>query len=375
MNFLFNEEQLSLAETLAHALADFPALIEPDPSNAKDGEVWDAMAALGLFSLLVPEEQGGLNLSITDLAPSIEALGAGLAPPLITSTLVATEVIKREATAAQKDRYLPLIATGELVIAIASAEAGRGNDPHRAGVSMLDGRLSGTKIAVAGADRAQALLVVASGRTGPVVAIVAADTPGIAITRHEDIDPSASLCRVTFTDVPVDPSAVLGQPGNAALACLIDLGATIYAGMAMGIAGVMLDRSVAYAREREQFGQPIGAFQAIKHRCADLAVSVEAGNATAHFAFWACGEDAEDRSRASSAAKAYCAEIACNACNDAIQIHGGMGFTWEMGLHRFLRRAQVIEHAAGNRSWHYERVVECTLALRSAAPVTHRDAA
>lgn len=375
MNFLFNEEQLSLGETVAQALGDFPALTEPDPSNALDGPVWDALAGLGLFSLLVPEEHGGVNLSIADLAPSIEALGAGLAPPLIASSLVATEVLKREGTPAQKDRHLPLIASGKLSIAIASAEAGRGNDPRHAGVSLRDGRLTGTKIAVAGAYRADAMLVVASGRSGPVVVLVASDAPGVAIGAHEDIDASASLCRVTFDDVAIGLDQVIGQSGIATLECLIDLGATVHAGMAMGIAAIMLDRSVAYAREREQFGQPIGAFQAIKHRCADLAVAVEAGKATAHFAFWACGEDAAERSIAASSAKAYCGEIACNACNDAIQIHGGMGFTWEMGLHRFLRRAQVIEHAVGNRNWHYERVVERTLALRAGDSASQLDAA
>lgn len=375
MNFLFNEEQLSLGETVAQALADFPALTEPDPSNAADGAVWNALAELGLFSLLVPEAHGGLNLTITDLAPSIEALGAGLAPPLIASTLVATEVLKREGSASQQERYLPLIAGGSMAIAIASAEAGRGNDPHRAVVSLRDGRLNGSKIAVSGAASAAALLVVASSRAGPVVVLVPADRPGIALAAHEDIDPSASLCRVAFTDVAVDAADVIGTSDGAALECLIDLGATVQAGMAMGIAAVMLERSVGYARERVQFGQPIGAFQAIKHRCADLAVAVEAGKATAHFAFWACGEDDPERSRAASSAKAYCGEIACNACNDAVQIHGGMGFTWEMGLHRFLRRAQLIEHAVGNRSWHYDRVVEHTLALRLAPHASRRDAA
>ncbi|RIV81955.1 acyl-CoA dehydrogenase [Aurantiacibacter xanthus] len=367
MNFLFNEEQTSLGETVGQVLADHAALTGPDPSRGSDAEVWAALAELGLFSLLVAEEHGGVGLGLVDLAPTIEALGAGLAPPLIASTLVATEAVNRLGDAEQRAQLLPGIAAGETAIAIASAELGRGNDPVFAECGLHDGRLTGRKIAVAGADVAQMLLVVTRTQSAPVLALVPTDAPGVTIEPHADIDPSAGLCRVTFDNVAVASAQLLGEGSPGALDTLIDLGATAQSGMAMGIAEVMLKRSVAYACEREQFGKPIGSFQAIKHRCADLAVAVEAGKATSHYAFWACSEDAEDRASAASAAKAYCGEIACNACNDAIQIHGGMGFTWELGLHRFLRRAQVIEHAVGSRAWHYERVVAETLAAREVA--------
>jgi acyl-CoA dehydrogenase len=375
MNFLFNEEQTSLGETLGQVLAEFAALTGPDPARDSDADVWAALADLGLFSLLVPEENDGVGLTFVDIAPSVEALGAGLAPPLVAATLVATEAIKRLGSAEQAEKLFPGIAVGETAIAIASAELGRGNDPEFADCRLIDGKLSGKKIAVAGADTAQLLLVVARTEVAPVLLLVPTDAAGVAVSAHADIDPSAGLCRVVFEDVAIAAEHMLGEPSIRALDTLIDLGATAQAGMAMGIAGVMLKRSVAYAAEREQFGKAIGSFQAIKHRCADLAVAVEAGNATAHYAFWACSENPEDRSSAASAAKAYCGEIACNACNDAIQIHGGMGFTWEMGLHRYLRRAQVIEHAVGSRAWHYERVVAETLAARASETVQRRDAA
>ena len=365
MNFLFNEEQVSLGDTVSQVLADFPKLTAPDPGRNQDEDVWEALSEIGLFALLVPEEDDGAGLSFVDLAPAIEALGAGLAPPLVASTLVATEIIRRFGTSGQIKTLMAAIATGEAAIAIASAETGRGSDPFLSKCRLLDGKLTGQKIAVAGADLARFILVVTGTAGAPVLALMEAGAAGLTITDHKDIDPSARLSRVAFDNVAVGPDQILGEPSGQALAALIDLGATAQAGMAMGVAGVMLDRSVSYAAEREQFGRPIGSFQAIKHRCADMAVAVEAGRAISHYAFWACGEDSEDRSRAASAAKAYCGEIACSVCNDALQIHGGMGFTWEMGLHRYLRRAQVIEHAVGSRAWHYDRVVAQTLSAQT----------
>jgi alkylation response protein AidB-like acyl-CoA dehydrogenase len=143
----------------------------------------------------------------------------------------------------------------------------------------------------------------------------------------------------------------------------------------MGIAARMLDASVDYAKTRVQFGQPIGAFQAIKHCCADMAVAVEAGRSAAYYSFWTAAEDAVDRARAASMAKSYCGGVARQVCNDAIQVHGGMGFTWELGLHRFLRRAKVLEHAFGDIAYHNERLLAETLAVKRGEHVGRRDAA
>jgi alkylation response protein AidB-like acyl-CoA dehydrogenase len=137
----------------------------------------------------------------------------------------------------------------------------------------------------------------------------------------------------------------------------------------------MLDAAVDYAKTRVQFGQAIGAFQAIKHRCADMAVAVEAGKSAAYYAFWAAAEDAPDRARAASMAKAYCGDVSRQVCNETIQVHGGMGFTWELGLHRFLRRSKVIEHAFGDAAWHNERILAATLAAMNDAGLRDQDAA
>ncbi len=182
--------------------------------------------------------------------------------------------------------------------------------------------------------------------------------------RHDDIDPASGCCAVTFESVALPDNAILGGAAPArAVARLLDAGATLNAGLLTGIAARMLDTAVEYAKSRHQFGQPIGAFQAIKHRCADMAVALEAARSAAYYAVWAISEGAADSIRAASMAKSCCGESARAICNETIQIHGGMGFTWELGLHRFLRRARVLEYAFGDQAWHNERVLTETLAM------------
>ena len=375
MDFAFNEAQHNLGETVGNVLADFPALTGPNLDRAADVEAWDALAELGLFSLLVPEADGGVGLSLVDCALAIEALGAGLAPPVVASTLLVTEVIARFGTSEQRVRWLGPLAAGNVRTAFAVTEAGL-EDPTRCTTAVRAGALNGQKIAVAGAADADLFLVTAHEGDKPVLALVERSAEGVHIRHHESLDPSAGLGAIRFENVKIDAAAILGtDSGQSALETLLDLAATVHAGLSIGIAGRMHDIAVDYAKTRAQFGQVIGAFQSIKHRCADTAVAVEAGRATAYYAFWSCSEGMDDRSRSASSAKAYCGEIARDACNDAIQIHGGMGFTWELGLHRYLRRAKILEHAIGTPSWHYARVLASALALRGESASARRAAA
>lgn len=372
MNFGFNSEQRSLAETVGERLGDFPILLAPDPAGASDPKVWDALAELGLFALLVPEADGGVGLSLVDIALGVEALGAGLAAPIVASTLIATDVIVRFGSAPMKERLLPAIAAGEMKIAIAVLEAGQGYDPVDVQTSLKNGKLTGEKILSPGAGEADLLLVLARCDSRPALLLVEPKIAGVAIKAHHDLDASSGLCAVSFNNVDFTDEPVGGfRSLGAAVDRLVDVAATVYAGMEIGIAARMLDTAVEYAKTRVQFGKPIGSFQTIKHRCADMAVAVEAGRSAAYYAFWAVAENAPDQARAASMAKAYCGEVTRDACNETIQIHGGMGFTWELGLHRFLRRAKVMEHAFGDHVWHYERVMVETLA---AAVVTEVDA-
>ncbi len=376
MNFGFDDDQKTLGDTVARQLADFPALLAPDPAAGRPAGVWEALAELGLFALLVPERFGGVGLSLVDLALAIESLGAGLAPPLAVSTLIATDAIIRHGSEGQQRTLLPSIATGNSKIAIAVLEADGGYALGTVEATLVDGVLRGTKILVAGAADADLLLVVASAGDRPTLVFVDTTATDVTVAAHSDIDASSGLAALRFDSVAVGPDAVLGHAApERAVDRLLDVAATVHAGLLTGIAGRMLDTAVEYAKTRVQFGQPIGSFQAIKHRCADMAVALEAGRSAAYYAFWAIAEDSADRARAASMAKAYCGEVARHIGNETIQVHGGMGFTWELGLHRFLRRAKVIEHSFGDAAWHNERIIAATLAQLAAGSTRQRDAA
>ena len=376
MNFGFDEDQKSLGDTVAKLLVDYPALTAPDLARPHSDDVWRGLAELGLFALMVPERFDGVGLSTVDVALAVEALGAGLAPPAVLSTLAAIDLLVRHGSETQQRSYLPDIAAGACKIAIATLEADQGYDPTAVTTAIGTDGLSGTKILVADADDAQLILVSARHGGKTVLALVDRTAAGVTLRPHDDIDPTAGSCATTFERVILSDDAIIGAAApERAIARLLDTCATFSAGALMGISHRMLDAAVEYARTRVQFGQAIGAFQAIKHRCADMAVAVEAGRSAAYYAFWAVAEDAPDRARAASMAKAYCGEVSRHVCGETIQVHGGMGFTWELGLHRFLRRAKLLEHSFGDAAFHNERVLVETLAGTQAASDRQLDAA
>ncbi len=375
MNFAFDEEQVSLGDTIARLLADHPALVSPDLAPA-DPAVWQALAELGLFMLLVPEDHGGAGLGPLDLALALEAMGGALAPAGVISTLLATDLIARHGTPVQQADLLPRIAGGELRIAIAMLESDQGYDPADVTTAVSGGTLNGAKIAVADAATADLLLVLAQGGGTPGFYLVPREAAGVTVRPHEDIDPTAGLCAVEFSGVALGDDALLSAGGaGQAVARLVDSAAAFHAALLTGIASRMLDTAIEYAKTRVQFGQAIGSFQTLKHRCADMAVALDSARSATYYAIWTVSENAPERARATSMAKAYAGDVARKICNEAIQIHGGMGFTWEIGLHRFLRRAKVIEHAFGSTAWHNERLLVESLAILAAEDAAGRAAA
>lgn len=368
MNFAFDEDQRSLGDTVAAALRAIPALTAPDLSTDGNASAVQTLSELGLFSLLVPEQFGGVGLQLVDVALAVEALGAELAPSIVAATLVATEVLRRDGSIALQQEWLPRIASGEARIGLAVSEVGADYGLETLTTTSESGKLNGRKILVAGADLADAYLVLGTYAGEPACWLVDATSPGLAREPELSLDPTAALSAITFADVAAE------RLNSGAASRVVNVGAIVTSGLLIGIGARMLAASVDYASSREQFGQPIGAFQAIKHRCADMAVGIEAARSAAYYAFWAAGEDGESAPRAASMAKAYCGDVVRFVCNESIQIHGGMGFTWELGLHRFLRRSKLLEHQFGDAVFHRERVVETTLQARNAV-AQQRDAA
>jgi alkylation response protein AidB-like acyl-CoA dehydrogenase len=339
-----------------------------------DAELWNGLASLGLFGMLVPESYGGLELGFVDLALVLEELGAALVPPPVAETLIATDLLVRHGSAEQRQRYLPSIAAGELKVTVAASEADSSFEPLEittAVDSAKGGTLTGRKIMVPQATIAD--LVVVTARLGPGggagVVLLERGRAGMRFAEHETLDLASRFHAVTFDGVKVAAGDIIA--GAEAVSRLFDVGATAASLEMSGIAGRMLDMAVAYAETRVQFDKPIGSFQAIKHRCADVHVKVNSGRTAAYYASWAVAEDAPERAKAVSIAKSFCGDAARFACNEGIQIHGGMGFTWELGLHYYLRRAKVLEYSWGDAAMHRERVITATLAeLRHGGGVT-----
>ena len=378
MNFDFDEQQVELHSTVARALADALPFERHEPRGADDRAGWDMMAELGLFGLLVPEAHGGLGLSLVDLALIAEELGVRLAPQSIIDTLVAADVIARHASERQQGVWLAPLAGGGLRVALAWHEAGAGYDPSRMTTTLRDGVLCGEKILVAHAAAADWLLVPfrygESARTG--LAMVRGGAAGVIRARSESLDPACDHHRVLFNRVAIAPEAILdGHAPQDAAARMFDVAAALLSATALGIAGEMVRRSADYARERVQFDKPIGSFQAIKHKCADMYTQVEAARAVAYYAICVLSETGEDGPRAASMAKAFCVDTAVECCHQGIQVHGGMGFTWELGLHHFLRRARILAASFGDSNFHRERVIAATLEHAALAVEAARSAA
>jgi alkylation response protein AidB-like acyl-CoA dehydrogenase len=333
VNFDFNADQIELRDTVARALAD--------------GADWNALAELGLFALLVPEAQGGMGMSFVDVALIVQALGATLAPLAITDTLIATDLIARHRKGGIAKKLLPGVAAGKTRIALAWQEpaSGYGTD------DIASMAVTGHKMLVAHADEAD-LFLVATDK-----GLVLIERAVVMLTPHEGLDPS---CAHHYLEYLTRDAIPLGawMPRDR----LFDVAATVNAGLLLGISEKLLSLAAAYARERIQFDKPIGSFQGIKHKCADMTTAVEAAKSVAYYAFWAIAEEAPDRALTVSMAKAWCGDTATKCGHDTVQVHGGMGFTWELGLHHYLRRTAVLASSYGDATWHRERVLAETLA-------------
>ena len=377
MNFDFSPEQYMVQDSVRSFLADqwstakLRGLMEGD---GLDTALWQGLAELGLLAILVPEEHGGLGLGFVDLALVLEECGRALVPGPLVETILVTDALTRFGTPGQQAALLPGVAEGRVRLSPAVTEARGGCDPQwieTAATGTASGwSLSGRKILVPYAGIADRLLVSARfGPTGePGLALVDPNGPGVTCRPHVMLDLPSRADEVVFDQVSVAAADVLGgTPSAASVLRLLDAGAAGAAAQMSGIAAKMLDLAVEYVGQRVQFGRPIGSFQAIKHRCADMMVQVETSRTASYYAAWALSAGSAEAPQAVSMAKAYCGDAARSVCNEAIQLHGGIGFAWELDLHLYLRRAKALEYAFGDAGWHRERVVAAALLAREAA--------
>jgi alkylation response protein AidB-like acyl-CoA dehydrogenase len=367
VDFAFTSDQ-QLLKNSARAFLDEhckPAVVRAawDGPRGVDDAMWKEMAQLGWLGLSLPEAHGGSGLGMVETAILLEELGHAACPgPYWPTTLAATALAEAGSDAQQK-RWLPAVATGEARATVAFLDGDLDWGPDavttRAERTARGFALSGEKRFVPWAHVADVLLVPARTAEGVTLFAVEPSARGLSLSPVAGMDLATRWVHVGLDAVPVPAEAVVGAPGQAAplLAGLLRRGAVGAAAEMLGAARRCLEMSVAYAKVREQFGQPIGSFQAIRHKCAEMLVEVENSHAATYYAAWALDAAAEDHVVAASVAKAYVGDASRRVCGEAIQVHGGIGFTWEYDLHLYFKRAKALEPMYGDGDYHRELIV------------------
>ena len=367
MNFAFSEEQEELRRSVRRFLEDKSPSTEVrrlmETTEGFDKAVWDQMAnQLGLQALAIPEEYGGVGFGYVELTVVFEEMGAALlcAPYFATVALAANALLSSGDEAAKKD-LLPGIASGETIATLALTEdSGRWDTD---GITLAatrkgdDWKLDGHKMFVIDGQNANLVLVAAKTDKGVSLFAVDGGAAGMTTTSLATMDQTRKQARIEFASTP---ARLVGDEGGAApvLSRTLDLAAVALAAEQVGGAQRCLDMAVEYAKTRIQFGRPIGSFQAIKHKCADMLLEVESAKSAAYYAGWAAAEDSEELPVVASVAKSYCSEAYFHAAAENIQIHGGIGFTWEHDAHLYFKRAKSSELMLGDPSYHRELLAQ-----------------
>ncbi len=363
MNFAFSEEQDELRKAVRRFLDDKSPEAEVrrlmESTEGYDTAVWEQMAGqLGLQGLAIPEEYGGSGYSYVELIVVLEEMGrALLCAPYFSSVALAANLLLSAGDDAAKKDYLPGIAAGTTIATVALAEAsGRWDE---AGVTLEasgsgpDWTLDGEKLYVLDGHIADLILVAARTPAGVSVFAVDKGAAGLETVALSTMDQTRNQARAIFSSTPARLIGADGQ-GWTAVSKMLDLAVVALAAEQVGGAQKVLDMAVDYAKVRVQFGRPIGSFQAIKHKCADMLLEVESSKSAAYYAGWAAAEDNEELPVVASLAKSYCSEAYFHAAAENIQIHGGIGFTWEHPAHLYFKRAKSSELLFGDPTYHRE---------------------
>jgi alkylation response protein AidB-like acyl-CoA dehydrogenase len=364
--FDLNDEQRAIQEAAKQFLAAkykperIRELIElPDGFAEED---WQEMTELGWPGLALPEEWGGQGLGMVELAVVMDEMGYALAPSPLLSNTVAGLALATCADDGQKERYLRPLAAGERRGTPALFDAGTpasiGEFAMEAGGSGDGVVLDGEKVLVMDAASADFFLVATSdGRRH----LVDRDAKGVLVSPESSIDLTRKLFTVRFDGVEVPAGNTLPAEG-ADFAPVFQRGCVAVAAELTGIAQRTMEMAVGYAKDREQFGRAIGSYQAVSHSCAQMLLETENSRSAVYFAAWAADAEPETLPRAASIAKAYASDAGWRVAAASMQVHGGIGFTWEHDLHFWLKRARADASMFGDAKWHRDQVAEAVLA-------------
>jgi alkylation response protein AidB-like acyl-CoA dehydrogenase len=375
MDFGFSQEQELLRATARKFLENectsgFVRARMEEPAGVTD-DFWAKLAEQGWLGLIYPEEHGGSALGFVDLTVLMEEMGRVVMPgPFFSTVLLGGLAIREAGSAAQKKEWLTRIAAGRAKTTLAWTEPSARWDA--AGVTCAareskDGFiLNGTKLFVLDAHLADVLVVVArtsEGRTpeeGTSLLLVPKGTRGVEVKLLPTMDQTRKLCEVSFKDAAVPADALMGAKGGAwsALSRAVERATVALCAEMCGGAQRVLDMTTDYAKIRIAFGKPIGTYQGVKHKAADMLVDVENAKSLTYYAAWAVDENAPEAALAASMAKAYVTDAYRKVAGAGIQLHGGIGFTWEHDLHLYFKRAKSSEFTFGDATYHRERVAQ-----------------
>jgi alkylation response protein AidB-like acyl-CoA dehydrogenase len=352
VQFGLNDNQVMLRDSAREFFAGEcpPAVVRrlSETDTAYDAALWSKLAAQGYTGIVFGEDYDGIGLGLVELVLLMEEAGRALLPgPLFSTVALAGAVIDACASREQKARYLAPVSRGDARATLALLESNASWDPADLQLTPARGRLSGEKLFVPDAAVADFIVVVC--RDG--VSVVEANSPGVAIAPMTGMDATRKLSAVTFQDAAADALA-----DATGLARGLRIATTALVAEMVGGMQRTLDLTVDYAKTRKQFGKPIGTFQAVQHQCADMYLETESSRSAAYYAAWALHERAADADAAVSIAKIYASDAARTVGNRGIQVHGGMGFTWENDLHLYYRRAKASETLLGDATFHREQL-------------------
>jgi acyl-CoA dehydrogenase len=361
VNFDFSEDQKLLQKTARDFLEEHAplslcrAVLESDQPYSP--ELWKSAAELGWLGTAIPEEYGGAGFGHLELAVIAEEVGRALAPiPFSSSVYLATEALRIAGSAEQKQRYLPRLASGESIGTVAWAEKPGQNATEGVEARFEGERLTGTKLPVPDGDVADFAIVAARSDRGLSMVLADLGAPAVEARALASFDPSRSLARLRFQDAPAE---LLGDEGRGAELAerLLDRAAVLMAFEQLGGAARAFEITKDFAMGRFAFGRPIGSFQALKHRLADLWCDIELARSNAYYGAWALSNEDPELGIAACLARIAACDSFRATSEDMIQIHGGVGYTWEYDCHLFFRRAQWLAAALGNpASWKHKLI-------------------
>ena len=373
MDIGFSEEQELLRDTARKFLdSECPTQFVRrmmDTDAAVTEEFWQQLAENGWLGIAYSEAEGGSGLGLVDLVVLMEEIGRAVMPgPYPATVLLGGAAIALAGSPEQRREWLPRIAGGTIKATLALTEPNARWDAAGITATAREARggftLTGAKMFVPDAQFADVLVVAARSRDGSTMEegvslfLVPKDMAGLAIRRLPSVDETRKLCEVTLDNVAVPGSALLGElhQGWAPLQQVIDRAAVAVSAEMCGAAQRVLDMTVDYAKLRVAFGKPIGIYQGVKHKCADMLVEIENAKSLTYYAAWAVDEGEADAPLAVSMAKAAASDAGRKVCAAGIQLHGGIGMTWEHDLQLYLKRAKADEVMFGDATWHRERI-------------------